>query len=131
MRIYGTTRFNFIRFPNREPRVQRLFSLLRHLWRAGRSPAKIESYFYIGFHSESKATMSEIPTVTTDPRDIPLLLEMLPLEIRLLYLKKIPRWQVHINTQPSKFDIFEPRPLELTHIPFVMYSLTQFAKAGH
>lgn len=33
--------------------------------------------------------------------------------------------------KPSKLDIFEPRPLELKHVPFVMYSLTQFAKAGH
>ena len=75
---------------------------------------------------------SEIPNVTTDPRDIPLLLEMLPVEIRLLYLKKMPQWQVHVKPQnPSNFDIFEPRPLELKHIPFVMYSLTQFAKAEH
>jgi len=74
---------------------------------------------------------SEIPNITTDPRDIPMLLEMLPLEIRLLYLKKIPRWQLLMQPlKPSKLDIFEPRPLELKHIPFVMYSLTQFAKAG-
>ena len=75
---------------------------------------------------------SEIPNITTDPRDIPMLLEMLPLELRLLYLKKIPRWQALMKPlKPSKLDIFEPRPLELKHIPFVMYSLTQFAKAGH
>ena len=70
---------------------------------------------------------SEIPNITTDPRDIPMLLEMLPLELRLLYLKKIPQWQALMKPhKPSNFDIFEPRPLEL-----VMYSLTQFAKAGH
>ena len=86
---------------------------------------KIESGLYIGFHT----TMSEIPNVTTDPRDIPLLLEMLPVEMQLLYLKKIPRWQLLMKPKSSKFDIFEPRPLELKHIPFVMYSLTQFAKA--
>jgi len=75
--------------------------------------------------------MSELPLVTTDPRDIPLLLEMLPKEIRVLYLEKNPRWHQHIKPhKPSKFDIFEPRPLELKHIPFVMYALTQFAEAG-
>jgi hypothetical protein len=72
---------------------------------------------------------SEIPNVTTDPRDIPLLLEMLPVEMQLLYLKKNPTWQLLMKPKSSKFDIFEPRPLELKHIPFVMYSLTQFAKA--
>jgi len=76
--------------------------------------------------------MSDIPNVTTDPRDIPLLLEMLPLEIRLLYVKLIPRWQKHIQPhKSSKYDIFEPRPIEIKHIPFVMYSLAQFAKTGY
>jgi hypothetical protein len=76
--------------------------------------------------------MSKIPNITTDPRDIPMLLEMLPEEIREIYLDKIPRWQQHIKPhKPSKLDIFEPRPLELKHVPFVMYSLTQFAKAGY